>query len=95
MSLFKRRAAVVAARQKVQRSRRELAVPASKLLARGHEHPLTVVVAAAGAGFVLGKLDVHPLRIPGLGAALSGSVADLVAKGANLLAELGFGATES
>ncbi len=95
MSLFKSRARVEAARLRVQQARRQLAVPASKLLARGHEHPLTVVAAAAGAGFVLGKLDVHPLRIPGLGAALSGSVADLVAKGANLLAELGFGADES
>lgn len=95
MSLIKHRAAVLAARERVRVSRRELAVPASKLLARGHDYPLTVTAAAAAAGFVLGRLDVHPMRIPGLGAALSGSIADLVAKGTNLLAELGFGAVES
>ncbi|MHC1480914.1 hypothetical protein ACYJW8_11710 [Frateuria aurantia] len=95
MSLLKHRAAVRIASRQVQERRRELAEPASALLARGHQYPLTVMALAAGAGFVLGKLAVHPLKIPGLGAALSGSIADLVAKGTNLLAELGFGAAES
>jgi hypothetical protein len=61
------------------------------LLARGHAHPLTTVGGAAGAGFVLGRLNVHPLRIPGLGSLLGGGLAEAVAYGTRLVAELGPG----
>ena len=44
---------------------------------------------AAGAGFVLGSLNVHPLRVPGVGPLLSGGLADAVAFGTRMIAELG------
>ncbi len=47
---------------------------------------------AAGTGFVLGRLDVHPLRVPGLGSVLSGGFAQVVAQAVSLVAELGVGA---
>jgi hypothetical protein len=89
MSLFRQIDEVRAARAKVAAHRAELAVPAAALLARGHRYPLTTLGAAAGAGFVLGRLDVHPLRVPGLGSLLSGGLAEAVAHGARLIAELG------
>ena len=87
MSLFKQVQAVHDAQARAQDARHELAVPAQALLSRGLRYPLTTAGAAAGAGFVLGQLDVHPLRVPGLGALLSGTAAELVAQGARLLAE--------
>ncbi len=87
MSLFKQLQAVRMAQVRSQEARHELAVPAQALLARGYRYPLTTVGAAAGGGFVLGQLDVHPLRVPGLGALLSGTAAELVGQGARLLAE--------
>jgi len=89
MSLLMQIGAVRAARAKVATHRAELAVPASALLARGHRHPLTTMGAAAGAGFVLGSLNVHPLRVPGLSSLLRGGLAEAVAYGAKLVAELG------
>ncbi|SFL09015.1 hypothetical protein [Rhodanobacter glycinis] len=77
------------AQAQVAAHRAELATPAAALLARGHRYPLATVGAAAGAGFVLGQLNVHPLRVPGLGTLLGGGFADIVAHGARLLAELG------
>jgi len=87
MSLFKQLQAVRSAKAHAQDARHELAVPTHALLARGQRYPLTTVGAAAGAGFVLGQLNVHPLRVPGLGALLSGTAAELVGQGARLLAE--------
>jgi hypothetical protein len=89
MSLFRQIGKVRAARARVAAHRAELATPAAALLARGHRYPLTTVGAAAGAGFVLGRLNVHPLRVPGLGALLSGGLAEVVAHGTRLIAELG------
>lgn len=89
MSLFRKIGKVRAARARVAAHRAELATPAAALLARGHRYPLTTVGAAAGAGFVLGRLNVHPLRVPGLGALLSGGLAEAVAHGTRLIAELG------
>jgi hypothetical protein len=89
MSLFRQIGKVRAARARVAAHRAELATPAAALLARGHRYPLTTVGAAAGAGFVLGRLNVHPLRVPGLGALLSGGLAEAVAHGTRLIAELG------
>jgi hypothetical protein len=89
MSLFGQIGKVRAAQARVAAHRAELATPAAALLARGHRHPLATVGAAAGAGFVLGRLNVHPLRVPGLGALLSGGLAEAVAHGTRLIAELG------
>jgi len=77
------------AQLRVSAARLELSTPAAALLARGHQHPLTTVGAAAGAGFVLGTLNVHPLRVPGLGPLLGGGLAEAVAFGTRLIAELG------
>lgn len=87
MSLFKQLQVVREAQLRAQVARQELAVPAHALLARGQRYPLTAVGFAAGAGFVLGKLNVHPLRVPGLGALLSGTVAEVVGQGVRLAAE--------
>jgi len=89
MSLFKQLAKVRTAQLDMQLARNELSPPAAALLARGQRHPLTSAGAAAGAGFVLGSLNVHPLRIPGLGSLLSGGLAETVAYGVRLVSELG------
>lgn len=87
MSLAKQLHAVRTAKKRAQQARHELAVPAQALLSRGHRYPLTTVGMAAGAGFVLGQLNVHPLRVPGLGALLSGTAAEVVGQAARLLAD--------
>jgi hypothetical protein len=89
MKLLRQMDKVRAAQARVAAHRAELATPAAALLARGHRYPLATVGAAAGAGFVLGQLNVHPLRVPGLGSLLSGGLAEAVAHGTRLLAELG------
>lgn len=89
MSVLKQNARVQAARLRVRAARHELSTPAAALLARGREYPLATVGAAAGAGFVLGSLNVHPLRVPGLVPLLGGGLAEAVAHGARLIAELG------
>ena len=94
MSLFKQLAKVREAQMDMTLARGELSPPAAALLARGQRYPLTTVGTAAGAGFVLGRLNVHPLRIPGLRSLLSGGLAETVAYGARLVSELGsFGAS--
>ncbi len=87
MSLFKQLQAVRSAQSRSQQARQDLAVPAQALLSRGQRYPLTTVGMAAGAGFVLGQLNVHPLRVPGLGALLNGTAAELVGQATRLLAE--------
>ncbi|MBB6187715.1 hypothetical protein [Rhodanobacter sp. MP7CTX1] len=89
MNIFDRVARVKAAQARMGVARRELSAPAAALLVRSHRHPLTTVGAAAGAGFVLGSLNVHPLRVPGLGPLLSGGLAEAVAFGTRLITELG------
>ncbi len=89
MSIFKRIGKVRAAQARMSLARLELSTPTAALLARGHAHPLTTMGAAAGAGFVLGRLNVHPLRIPGLSSVLGGGLAEAVAYGTKLVAELG------
>jgi hypothetical protein len=89
MSVFDQLAKVKAAQQRTMLARQTLRPPVSALLLRGQTYPLGTVGAAAGAGFVLGHLNVHPLRVPGLGPLLSGGLADAVALGARLIAELG------
>lgn len=87
MSLFKRLARMKAAELRVNLAQREVVKPASALLARGREHPLTTVGVAAGLGVALGSLDVHPMRVPGLSSLLSGGFAGIVAQGTRLLAD--------
>jgi hypothetical protein len=87
MSLIKQLHAVREAQGRAQNAREEVAVPAQALLSRGQQYPLTTVGMAAGAGFVLGQLNVHPLRVPGLGALLSGTAAEVVGQAVRLAAE--------
>lgn len=87
MSLIKQMHAVREAKDRAQEARAAVAVPAQALLQRGQRHPLTTVGMAAGAGFVLGQLNVHPLRVPGLGALLSGTAAEVVGQAMRLVAE--------
>lgn len=89
MSVFRQLAKVREAQQRTTLARQTLRSPVTALLVRGQTYPLGTVGAAAGAGFVLGRLNVHPLRVPGLGPLLSGGLADAVALGARLIAELG------
>jgi hypothetical protein len=89
MSMFDRVAKVQAAQLRMRTARHALTTPAAALLVRGRAHPLTMVGSAAGTGFVLGSLGVHPLRVPGLGPLLGGGVAEVVAHGVRLIAELG------
>jgi hypothetical protein len=89
MNIFRRRAAVRAAHQRVAAARGELDGAANVLLARSVAHPLLTVGVAAGAGVALGSLNVRPLRVPGLGALLSGGVADTVALAVRLFTEFG------
>lgn len=88
MSLFEQMAKVQAARRRVQAARRTLAAPAAALLGRGRGHPLTMVGTAAGAGFVLGSLDVTLWRVPGLGPLLGDRLAEVAAHAVRLVAEL-------
>jgi len=89
MSLFKQLKRVRDARQRVALHRDEMAAPAAALLERGYQHPLTTVGAAAGAGFVLGSLGVSPLRVPGLLTTVGAGLAEVVAYGTRLIAEMG------
>lgn len=89
MNIFQRRAAVRAAHQRVAVARGELDGAAKVLLARSVAHPLLTVGVATSAGVALGSLNVRPLRVPGLGALLSGGVADTVALALRLFTEFG------
>ena len=89
MKVFDQLTKVRAAQLRMSVARQALSTPAAALLARGHQHPLTTVGAAAGAGFVLGSLNVHPMRVPGVTPLLSGGLAEAVAFGTRLIAELG------
>jgi len=87
MSMFGQHARVRAAQQRMTEARLAVAVPASALLARGEKHLVLVLGAAAGAGFVMGRMNVRPLRIPGLGSLLGGVMAEVTALGASFLAQ--------
>ena len=88
MNAFKQMTRVRLAQARMTAARRQLAQPAGALLARGREYPLTTVGAAAGAGFALGSMNVHPLRVPGIASVLGSGMAEAVAHGTRLLAEL-------
>lgn len=87
MSIFKKVAKVREAQTRMSLARQAVTEPASALLARSERYPLIAVGAAAGAGVVLGRLNVHPLRIPGLGSLLSGTAAEIVAHATRMIAE--------
>jgi hypothetical protein len=89
MKVFDKLAQVKLAQLQVSAARQDVATPAAALLDRGHRHPLTTVGLAAGAGFVLGSLNVSAMRVPGLGPLLSGGMAEAVSMGTRLLTELG------
>lgn len=89
MMIFRRLASVRAAQIQATLARQGLNTPAAALLTRGRGHPLTTVGAAAGTGFVLGSLNMNPLRVPGLGALFGGGLAEAVGFGVRLIAELG------
>ena len=94
MSLSKHLHAVRTAQTRARDARLALAEPAQALLSRGQRHPLTTVGIAAGAGFVLGQLNVHPLRVPGMGALLSGTAAEVMGQAARLVAEFAQGSLD-
>lgn len=89
MNVFDQLARVRVAQLRMSAARQDLSTPAAALLTRGRQHPLTTVGVAAGAGFALGSLNVHPLRVPGLGSLFGGGLAEVVAHGTRLLTELG------
>jgi hypothetical protein len=89
MGIFKQLAEVRAARTAMTLAREQAAIPAAALLARAQAHPLTSVGIAAGAGVAMGSLDVHPLRIPGLGTLISGGLTDVLMQVTGLAAGLG------
>ncbi|OOG48699.1 DUF883 C-terminal domain-containing protein [Rhodanobacter sp. C01] len=95
MNVFDHLARVQMAQLRMSAARQDVSTPAAALLTRGHQHPLTTVGVAAGAGFVLGSLNVHPLRVPGLGPLVGGGLAEVVAHGTRLLAELGMAGFEA
>lgn len=89
MKVFRDLAEVRLAQAAVVAARHEVSVPANALLARGRRYPLTTVGAAAGAGLVMGTLNAHPLRVPGVSSLLGGGLAEAAAYGARWLTELG------
>lgn len=88
MNMFKQLARVRVAKWRMTVARHELGRPVNALLASAREHPLTSVGIASGTGFVLGSLNVHPLRVPGLASLLSGGMAGALSHGTQLLTEL-------
>lgn len=86
MSIFKSMAKVTAARARVEAAREETVRPAAALIARGYEHPLTVVGLAAGTGFLLSNIKLNPLAVPGMSGVVAGGVADLIARGVSVAA---------
>lgn len=89
MKVFDKLAQVRLAQLQMSAARHDVVTPVASLLDRGHRHPLTTVGVAAGAGFVLGSLNVSAMRVPGLGTLLGGGLAEAVSLGTRLIAELG------
>lgn len=89
MKLFPQLTKVERAQARVQAARAELARPITSLIARGDRHPLETVGIAAGVGFALGSLNLHPLRVPGVGPLLGGGLADAAAFATRWLVEQG------
>ena len=88
MKVLKQLAEVRAAESRMVLARHATAASGAALLARGRAWPLTTVGLAAGTGFALGSLEVHPLRVPGLASLLGGGLAEVLAQGTHLFAEM-------
>lgn len=80
MGIFSSMAKVTEARARVIAARAETVEPAAALIARGYEHPLTVLGLAAGSGFLLSSVKVNPLGVPGVSNLVAGGTADIVGK---------------
>lgn len=80
MGIFNSMAKVTEARARVAAARIQTVEPAAALIARGYEHPLTVLGIAAGSGFLLSNIKVNPLAVPGVGSIVAGGTADLIGK---------------
>lgn len=86
MSIFAQHARVRAAQRRMGEARRAVALPASALLARGERHPFAILGAAAAGGFLLGRSNTHPLRLPGMGHLLGALASEATTIGASFLA---------
>jgi len=86
VGIFRSIANVTEARARVVAAREETVRPAAALIARGYEHPLTVVGVAAGAGFLLSNVKLNPLAVPGVSGIVAGGAADLIARGLSIAA---------
>ena len=89
MKLFAEVAEVKLAQAHVRAARAELGQPVTALFERSDRHPLGTVSVAAGVGFALGSLNLHPLRVPGVGPLLGGGLADAAAFATRWLVEQG------
>jgi hypothetical protein len=86
MSMFGEHARVLAAQTRMREARKAVARPASALLARGERHPWLILGVAAGAGFLMGRARVQPLRVPGIGSLVGALVSEATTLGASFLA---------
>ncbi|WP_036138564.1 hypothetical protein [Luteibacter sp. 9135] len=80
MGIFSSMAKVTAAKARVTAARVEVVEPAAAIIARGYEHPLTVVGIATGAGFLLSNIKLNPLAVPGVSGLVAGGTADIIGK---------------
>ncbi|MET0936648.1 MAG: hypothetical protein ABWX83_11690 [Luteibacter sp.] len=80
MGIFSSKAKVAAARAEVALAREATVQPAAALIARGYEHPLTVLGIAAGSGFLLSSVKLNPLAVPGVSGLVAGGTADIIGK---------------
>lgn len=100
MGIFQSIAKVTEARARVAAARVETVEPAAALIARGYEHPLTVLGIAAGSGFLLSKVKMNPLAVPGVSGLVAGGTADLIGRivsiaAGNFLGDLASGTAEA
>src|ERR1700750_563538 len=100
MGILQSMAKVTEARARVAVARVETVAAAAGLIARGYEHPLTVLGIAAGSGFLLSKVNISPFSVPGVSSVLAGGSADLIGKivsiaAGHFLGDLASGAVET
>jgi len=85
VKVFRRMAAVRAARTDAESARRRWHTAADSLVSRARAHPVAMLGIAAGLGLVMGHGNMRPWRMPGVGALLGGGVAEGVAIAARLI----------
>lgn len=85
MKVFRRLAAVRAARKDAETARWRWHTAADSVVSRACAHPVAMLGIAAGLGLVMGRWNLRPWRIPGVGALLGGGVAEGVALAARLI----------